>query len=125
MDACPRVLQDTVQVGKTVANQLVVTLNICDNVKETANCGLGLFLVNWLIKQMSLLVVICVEELTHSLGSFLLNHLLLLELVQFICDGLYLNHLAEKTSLLLRVFPVSKVTAIHQDTVRMLLSVLG
>lgn len=54
-----------------------------------------------------------------------MNHLLLLELVQFVCDGLNLNHIAEKTSLLLRVFPVGKVTAIHQDAVGMLLSVLG
>jgi hypothetical protein len=45
VDACPGVLQDAVQMSKTVPNQLVVTLHICDNVKETANCGLSLFLV--------------------------------------------------------------------------------
>lgn len=53
VDACPRVLQNAVQVGKTVANQLVVTLHICNNVKETANCGLGLFLVLSKYKNLS------------------------------------------------------------------------
>ena len=32
-------------MGETVPNQLVVTFHIRDNVEESANCGLGLFLV--------------------------------------------------------------------------------
>jgi hypothetical protein len=45
LDARPRVLQDAVQMGQAIPDELVVTLHVGDHVEETANCGLGLFLV--------------------------------------------------------------------------------
>ena len=47
-------------MGETVPNQLVITFNIRDDIKESANCGLGFFLVLTKYK-----MVMCYLRLAH------------------------------------------------------------
>lgn len=58
------VFQNAVEVGQAVSDQHVITRDIFDDFNKAANSSDSLILIAWFVKEMSLSIVISLQELS-------------------------------------------------------------
>jgi len=83
------ILQNAIEMGQAVVDELVITGDMLDDLHKTANSVYGLLLIAWFVKEESLLLIVRQQEFSQNLGRSLGNQataFFLLYLLHFFVD---------------------------------------